>query len=512
MKIKLKNILGVLLAIFSFSISFTQKNNPNRYNIFYYENDSVSAEGFLQEGKPNGYWKNYERTGKLKSEGNRKDFLLDSIWKFYKNGFIKEQVNYQENGKNGSFIEFADSGVLYSKSTFVNDTLQGKRTIYYSTGELKFLYNYLEGNYHGEAFEYAKDSTVISIFEYNKGKLVIREKINRYNAQNKKTGLWKEFSTSGIVREEGIYKNGKRDGIFKEYKYNGELKELKKYDMDELQVDAEELKFVELYKIYYPTGELHFTVAKDDYNRRQGATQEFDKQGNIIQTEIFKNDTLFAKGFIDGEGLKQGKWKYFYKGEKIIGEGKYNNDLKTGTWNYLYSSLKKEQQGKFSKGERTGKWVWHYESGAIRSEEFYLRGKENGEFTEYDEEGNILTKGEYVNGLREGDWFYQVGDHIEKGKYIEGEKEGDWTYYYDNEQLYFKGSYKNGKEIKKHIYYHKNGNKKWVGDYKLGKKTGKWSRYDEFGTELINYTFRNGVLIKTDGVKIKPAFNKEIEF
>ena len=79
-------------------------------------------------------------------------------------------------------------------------------------------------------------------------------------------------------------------------------------------------------------------------------------------------------------------------------------------------------------------------------------------------------------------------------------------------QLYFKGSYKNGKDIKKHIYYYKNGNKKWVGDYKLGKKTGKWSRYDEFGTELINYTFRNGVLIKTDGVKIKPAFNIEIEF
>ena len=121
MKIKLKNILGVLLAIFSFSISFTQKNNPNGYNVFYYENDSVSAEGFLQEGKPNGYWKNYERTGKLKSEGNRKDFLLDSIWKFYKNGFIKEQVNYQENRKNGSFIEFVDLGILYSKSTFVND-------------------------------------------------------------------------------------------------------------------------------------------------------------------------------------------------------------------------------------------------------------------------------------------------------------------------------------------------------------------------------------------------------
>lgn len=510
-KIKI-NISLVLLAIFSFGFSFGQKNNPNGYNIFYYENDTISAEGYLKNGKPNGYWKNYEPTGIIKSEGNRKDFLLDSVWNFYTNGFIKEQVTYERNRKNGLFVEYSDSGVLYSKSTFVNDTLQGKRTIFYSTGELQFLYTYLDGNYHGEAFEYAKDSSIISIFEYNKGKLVTREKINRYNAQNEKTGLWKEFSTSGVVREEGIYKNGKRDGIFKTYKYNGELQDLKKYDMDELQIDAEELKFVELFKIYYPTGELHYTVAKDDYDRRQGATQEFDKQGNIIQTEIFKNDTLFAKGFIDSEGLKQKKWEYYYNGDRIIGQGNYEDDYKSGMWEYFYPSMKIEQKGKFTKGDRTGPWIWYYQSGAIHREEFYLKGKENGEFTEYDEQGNVLTKGEYVNGLREGSWFYDVGDHTEKGNYIEGEKDGEWTYFYDNEQVYFKGAYKNGKEIKKHVYYHKNGNKKWTGDYKLGKKTGKWSRYDEQGIELINYNFRNGVMIKIDGVRVKPAFNNEIEF
>lgn len=511
MKIKIKNIIVLAGICFLGLDCFSQKTNPNGYNIFYYENDSISSEGFLKDGKPTGYWKNYERNGKLKSEGNRKNFLLDSTWKFYVNGFIKEQVEFKENKKNGLYIEYADSGLLYSKSIYINDTLQGFRYIFYPTGELNFLYSYQNGNYHGTAYEYREDSTIISIFEYNKGKLVKRETINRFNSNNEKTGLWKEYSSSGILREEGEYKKGKRNGIFKEYKYNGELKELKKYNMDELQIDAEELKFVELYRIYYPTGELHFTVAKDDFNKRQGITQEYDIKGKIIGTTIYKDDTLFARGFIDEEGFKQGKWFFYHKGERVIGKGKYKNDLRTGTWEFLFRNGKIEQKGKFSKGKLVGKWIWYYESGAIHREEYYRKGKEDGEFTEYDELGNILTKGTYINGLRDGDWFYQVGDHTEKGKYVDGEKDGEWIHYYDNEQINFIGSYKNGKAIDKHIYYHYNGKKKWTGSYNLGKKEGNWTRYSETGEKLITLNFRNNILIKTDGKRIRPAFKDEIE-
>lgn len=490
---------------------FAQDINPNGFNIFRYENDSISAKGFLLDGKPNGYWVNYERNGQVKSEGNRKKYLLDSTWKFYKNGSLKEIVNYSQNKRNGEFLEFADSGILYSKSYYVNDTLQGERRIFYPTQELHFLYNYLNGNYHGEAYEFDKDSVIISIFNYNKGKLVRRELINRYDSKNNKTGIWKTYSSSGILREEGEYKNGKRNGIFKQYKYNGELEELKKYNMNELEQDAEELNFVELYKEYYPTGELHFTIAKNDNGKRQGITQEYDKNGDVIETRIYKSDTLFAKGIIDKEGLRQDKWLFYSGGEKVIGKGKYKDDLKIGTWYYYYRTGELEQKGKFSKGKHTGKWVWYYKNKTVHREEYYRRGKEDGEFIEYSEDGKILTRGDYVNGLRDGNWFYQVGDHTENGKYSDGEKEGEWTHYYDNEQLYFKGSYKNGKPVDKHVYYHYNGNKKWTGKYSLGKKEGKWVRYDENGVALVTFSFRNDILIKTDGKKIKPAFKEEIQ-
>ena len=511
MKNKSKNIILITALVFVCHSFYSQNINPNGFNTFRYENDSISAEGFLKNGKPNGYWKNYEKNGLIKSEGNRKFFMLDSTWKFYKKGFLKEVVNYEKNKRNGDFLEFIDSGLIYSKSIYKNDTLQGEQKIYYYSGELQFLYFYLNGNYHGKAYELDKDSVVISIFNYNKGKLIRREKINRFDRNNNKTGVWKKYSASGILIEEGAYKNGKKNGIFKQYKYNGELNELKKYNMNELKQDAEELKFVELYKEYYSTGELHFTIAKNNNRKRQGITQEYKKNGDVIITKIFKNDTLFAEGIIDKEGLRQEKWKFYYEGEKIIGKGKYNNDRKTGIWYYYYRTGELEQEGKFNKGNHSGKWVWYYKHKSKHREEYYRNGKEDGEFIEYSEEGKILTKGDYLNGFKDGNWFYQVGDHTEIGKYSDGEKEGEWLHYYDNKQIYFKGKYKNGKPVEKHNYYHYNGNKKWIGNYNLGKKEGKWVRYNENGEILVIFIYRNNVLIKTDGKKIKPAFKEEIE-
>jgi len=510
MKLNKRNIQFLLVMIFFPLAIFSQEINPNGFNIFYYENGEIASKGFLKDGKPNGYWFNYSENGKLKSEGNRKDFLLDSTWKFYSNQYVKEIVNYEKNRKKGPFIQFSDSGILYAKSTYVNDTLQGENFIFYPTGELHFKYNYLDGNYHGSAYEYREDSTIISIYEYNKGKLVRREKINRFDKEGNKDGLWKTFTEKGILKEEGEYKNGEKNGVFKIYKYNGELDALQKFNQGEILIDDEDLQFVQFFTEYYRTGEIHFTIAKNDLDQRQGITQEYDKKGNVIETKIFRKDTLIAKGLIDKKGLKQNEWKFYLKGEKVIAKGKYKDDYQIDEWMFYYPTGKIEQKGKFKKGELNGKWVWYYPLGMVHREEYYRKGKENGEFIEYDEEGKIITKGDYTNGLKDGNWFYEVGDHTEKGKYLEGEKDGEWTYFYMTDQLYFKGNYKNGKPIDKHIYYHVNGNKKWTGNYSLGKREGKWVRYSEEGEILVTYTFRNDVLIKTDGKRIKPAFKEEL--
>jgi len=79
-----------------------QKENPNGYNKFYYDNGVVSSEGTMRDGKPDGYWKTYSLNGKIKSEGNRKNFQLDSVWKFYnESGKLAMSFSYKEGKKNG---------------------------------------------------------------------------------------------------------------------------------------------------------------------------------------------------------------------------------------------------------------------------------------------------------------------------------------------------------------------------------------------------------------------------
>ena len=42
----------------------------------------------------------------------------------------------------------------------------------------------------------------------------------------------------------------------------------------------------------------------------------------------------------------------------------------------------------------------------------------------------------------------------------------------------------------------------------MGKKDGTWKKYDKEGAVLLVSTFENGIEMKIDGVKIKPAFEE----
>ena len=312
-------------------------------------------------------------------------------------------------------------------------------------------------------------------------------------------------------------------GLFNIYSPDGQVTEIVKYDMDILQTNPEDVMFQDLDKIYYETGELHFTVAKNNKNKREGITQEYSKTGKKIMAFIYKNDTLFAKGKISKRGLKYGTWRYYYKGEKVIAKGVYKSDYKTKTWKYYYNSGQLAQIGKYIKNQQTGKWTWYYIKDSINENNFsttkikqihrtenYLKGKEEGEFIEYGVNGEILTKGFYINGLRDGEWYYKVGDNTVKGKYIDGEKNGNWVNIYYNNKLSFEGNYINGLEDGKHINYYINGQKSVEGRYSLGKKEGKWKYYNKEGILQVTYYFKSGFLLKTDGKKITPKFEFEL--
>ena len=49
---------------------------------------------------------------------------------------------------------------------------------------------------------------------------IFSQKINQFDSENRRTGIWKKFYPNQEIRYEGQFKNGKEIGIFKFYEFS----------------------------------------------------------------------------------------------------------------------------------------------------------------------------------------------------------------------------------------------------------------------------------------------------
>lgn len=497
-----------ILIVFK-SIVVISQNDSAAYKVYSYPNGNKSSEGYLVDGKPEGYWKTFYENGKLKSEGYRKHFELDSVWKFYnENEQVTSEINYKNNKKNGLKITYLSDIII--KETFVNDVKHGPTQVFYSDGKIKNSVHFKNGKEEGFLFEYNKDSCIIEVFEFVRGVLVNKEKINKTDSEKRKDGTWKYYDQNGFLVKEENFKNGLRHGYFKEYAQDGNLIKIEKYIDDKLQNNAPEFKKLDIKFDYYANGKVKIEGSYKD-SIPEGVRRYYSEKGDVTNAQIFKDGNIIGEGIIDRSGKKQGKWKEFYAPSeetknKIVlkAEGIYKNDIKIGKWSFYSVNTKLEQIGEFNKnGQKTGEWKWYYDSGAIRITEFFDNGKHTSEYNEYDETGKIICKGNYFDGLEEGFWYCETGDCREEGKYIAGKKEGEWKAYYDNKQVSFSGQYFDDSPIGRHIYYWETGKIREEGYYEMGKKNGDWHLYDYDGLLFLTINYKNGVEIKYNGVKVQ---------
>jgi uncharacterized protein len=507
-------LISVILLIIS-SLYYSQEVNPNGYNVFYFPDSGVSSEGTMRNGKPDGYWKSYYKNGNLKSEGNRKDFKLDSIWRFYyPNGKIKNLINYRNDLKNGYTytylpIKEKDSIVDYylaSKELYLNGTRQGESFYYYSDSLLQYVFYYRNDKKHGPGKEFAKDSTIITLYEYFNGYLIEQQKINRTDSEKRKQGKWITYYDNEQIKIESSYLNNKLHGYYREYNKYGKLIAEKRYlNGEEITREIEEEIEVkaDIRTTYWPNGKTKFTGAFLDGNP-VGLHKEFDEDGKLELAKIFNEfGNLTAQGLTNNNGQRTGAWTLFYENGNVLAKGEYLNGKKHGNWLFSYQTGELEQKGKFLNDKPEGTWYWYYPDGSLLREENYLDGKRENLFVEYDNNGEIITKGEYFDGDMQGEWFYNVGDHTEIGSYNLGLKNGVWIHYYQNDNKSFEGEYRNGEPIGKHSYFYPNGNLKLSGNYRGGKKVNKWRKYNQDGSIFATYKYRNGALIAIDGKKLE---------
>lgn len=118
--------------------------------------------------------------------------------------------------RQGLWKFFSYNGALLQEFNYKDNKLHGACTWYYgSTGRIRINSNYFDGKRDGEYESFFFNGQTQSQGEYVYGK---------------RTGTWTFFySTTGETRSTGLYINGKQSGLWKYYLSNGKMSKTVEY-------------------------------------------------------------------------------------------------------------------------------------------------------------------------------------------------------------------------------------------------------------------------------------------
>ena len=493
-----------LILLFLVSAWYTQAQIEGVQ--YHYADGRISAEGFMLNGKPSGFWKNYYPNGKLSSAGKMQDGKTDSIWCFYaETGNLKGKTTFSAGIKEGIREAYNEQGQLLSSEYFIGNKRNGPSQKYHAKGGLKEIIPFQNDREQGRGFELNEQGNIITVMEYNKGSLVERRSVNRFDAGGRKNGVWIETYSNLVIRKEMLFKDGEPEGYMKWFDPEGKLIRVDYYSKGQLLAEKPRAEQV---KAYFPNKKL-----KQQGNFMGkipvGQHLSFDSSGLAIQAEIYDWGTLIEKGPLDENMNKTEIWEEFYPDGQRKAIGAYKKGQKEGKWTYYHQNGQVEQSGKYVGGKPDGLWLWYYENGNLLRETGFNRGLEDGESYELDERGDTLSKGRYLDDEREGLWYFKQGFMSITGYFVAGKPDGNWIFKNEAGVIRFQGSFAAGEGIGVHKAFYDKGQPRWEGSYRNGKRNGVWRSYNEDGSQAISIEYLDGVEIRYDGVKIQPEFLPE---
>ena len=206
------------------------------------------------------------------------------------------------------------------------------------------------------------------------------QKLNQFDANGKRTGVWKKFYDNGKIRYSGEFKNGKEIGVFKFYKITSSSQPVivKKYTNDTASV-----------KFYNELGRLK-------------------SEGKMIG----KN--------------RIGKWIYYFSNGKLFSEEEYKEGKLHGVVKNYYPNGNVTQETTYLNGQKHGVSKTFSDTKILIEDVVYFEGKLHGDCKYYDLKGNIKEKGAYENGKRIGKWeFYIDGEIVDRKKRRTSELKND---------------------------------------------------------------------------------------
>lgn len=203
-------------------------------------------------------------------------------------------------------------------------------------------------------------------------KSIVAQKINQFDANGKRTGVWTKRYNNGNIRYSGEFIAGKEIGVFKFYKKRSNLPHIIK---------------------------------------------EFSKTSDTASVKFYNYlGKLKTQGKMIGK-KRVGKWTYFFADGKKLSEEEYKNGKLDGLLVNYYPNTKKTNETYYKNGVKDGLSKTYTDDGVLIEEVNYANGKLDGPAKYYDLKGVIKEKGDYQNGKRMGKWeFYIDGEVSDKPK------------------------------------------------------------------------------------------------
>jgi antitoxin component YwqK of YwqJK toxin-antitoxin module len=190
-----------------------------------------------------------------------------------------------------------------------------------------------------------------------------QEKINQFNANGERVGVWKKYYSNSRLRYIGQFKDGKEIGTF---------------------------------KFYSALSSEHPTVIKS-----------FEKDSNLAKVSYYdETGVLKSTGEMNGK-IRIGKWFYYHlDGKSILSEENYENGILNGSSKTFYNTGKITEEMFYENGKLHGNLKRYSDEGVLLDDLNYLKGILHGAAKYYNIKGKLIYWGDYENDEKVGKWEY----------------------------------------------------------------------------------------------------------
>lgn len=202
--------------------------------------------------------------------------------------------------------------------------------------------------------------------------VVLAQKVNQFDANGKRTGVWSKYYDNGDIRYKGTFENGKEVGRF----------------------------------TFYNQGSPYPSIVK-----------VFSKNSDTATVKFYNKSRLKTEGKMIGKE-RVGKWTYYFSdGKRVFSEEHYKNGKLDGSVKNYYGNGKLTEETFYKDGKKDGTSKIYTEQGVLIEDVNYKDDKLNGLASYYDIKGVIKEKGNYKDGARSGKWEYYIdGELSDKGR------------------------------------------------------------------------------------------------